>query len=473
MRAQSTANDRELKMTIKNNLYPMLRDLALAAVLLGYGQSRTMAQVADGDVKRFDNSIVATPPPQGPAPAVTPLQGNAKNSSLQLHFGLATQNIEELKALVEKGETVSPSELATKYSGSAENSKKLTTWLSQHGFSSIETSPDNTSVYAKASAAQIEKSLGVTMKNVTYNGETKPAAVTAPTLPRDIGDAVVAIDGLQPWIRAIKHTVPRDQKATGAAARNIAPVPRPQLATKPATYKVNDILKAYNADRLQVAGGGEVTGKGQTIAILIDTFPLRSDLVLFWQKNGLAVKPTQIQLINVQGNGANLPPREGEETLDVQWASGIAPGATIRVYAAGSLTYPDLDRALDKIFLDAQQPGGLRHLSVSLGLREDLVSPDELKVEASTFLKLAALGVTAFVSYGDAGSNPDSSGHGRGADSVVEYEASDPWIVAVGGTSLQLDRQSGQLTGETAWADSGGGVSRTLSRPTWQSPQRG
>jgi kumamolisin len=34
-------------------------------------------------------------------------------------------------------------------------------------------------------------------------------------------------------------------------------------------------------------------------------------------------------MINV--NNASLPPQEGEETLDAQWTSGIAPGAKIRI----------------------------------------------------------------------------------------------------------------------------------------------
>ena len=46
-------------------------------------------------------------------------------------------------------------------------------------------------------------------------------------------------------------------------------------------YLVGEILKAYNADRLNV------TGAGQTIAILIDTFPEDSDLTAFWTANGL------------------------------------------------------------------------------------------------------------------------------------------------------------------------------------------
>ena len=101
--------------------------------------------------------------------------------------------------------------------------------------------------------------------------------------------------------------------------------------------------------------GSAVTGKGQTIAILIDTFPTAADLKAFWKLNKLKTKISQVTMINV--NNATLPPQEGEETLDAQWTSGIAPGAKIRIYASGTLQFTDLDRALDRIISDlASQP---------------------------------------------------------------------------------------------------------------------
>ena len=112
---------------------------------------------------------------------------------------------------------------------------------------------------------------------------------------------------------------------------------------------MSEILKAYGADGLAV------TGKGQTIAILIDTFPTAADLKAFWKLNKLKTKIAQVTMINV--NNASLPPQEGEETLDAQWTSGIAPGAKIRIYASGTLQFTDLDRALDRIISDlASQP---------------------------------------------------------------------------------------------------------------------
>src|SRR4029077_4545308 len=122
---------------------------------------------------------------------------------------------------------------------------------------------------------------------------------------------------------------------------------------------VKDILKAYDADNLNL------TGKGQTIAILIDTFPEDSDLQAFWNANNLNITLGQIEKADVSGDP--LPPTEGEETLDVSWASGVAPDATIRIYASGSLAFVDLDKALDQIIRDLPTQPGLKQLSVSLG----------------------------------------------------------------------------------------------------------
>jgi kumamolisin len=427
-------------------------------VTLALLSSRLVAQKPDEGFKYFNDSIVKLP--AGEQANVVALSNDSLQRRLELHFALETNNIGDLEARVAKGEVVSPGEMKDKYSGNEESFNALVAWLKSHGFKITQVSPDHANVYASAKISTIEKNLGVTMETVTYKGITTPAATTAPRLPLDIGNHVIAIGGLQPFIQAVKHSVARDDDAQENAPQKTPSVSRPATATQP-RYMVKDILRAYSADGLGV------TGSGQVIAILIDTFPAMDDLKTFWQKNALAVNPAQIQLINVQGT--QLPAREGEETLDVEWSSGIAPGATIRVYASGSLEYTYLDRAFDQIYADAQTTAGLRHVSVSLGLREDLLSPGEIQAEHAMFLKLAALGATVFVSSGDAGSNPDKFGKPKGPDPPqVEYEASDSFTLAVGGTTLLFDQDQGKVLGETAWARSGGGASNLFPRPPWQ-----
>src|SRR5262249_47302080 len=156
--------------------------------------------------------------------------------------------------------------------------------------------------------------------------------------------------------------------------------------------------------------------------------------------------------INVKGGP--LPPIEGEETLDVSWASGIAPGAKIRIYASGSLAFVDLDRALDRIIADLPANPPMRPLSISLCLGETFMPKGEVATQHQKFMRLAGAGMNLFVSSGDAGSNPDASGHSSDGPIQAEYECTDPAVVGVGGTRLLLSA-GGAVTSETGWAGSG------------------
>src|SRR5690349_11181774 len=53
---------------------------------------------------------------------------------------------------------------------------------------------------------------------------------------------------------------------------------------------------------------------------------------------------------------------------------------------------------------------------------ERLSCPGEVAAQHQKFLRLAAAGVNVFVSSGDAGSNPDQTGHGTGGPLQAEYE---------------------------------------------------
>ena len=128
----------------------------------------------------------------------------------------------------------------------------------------------------------------------------------------------------------------------------------------------------------------------------------------------------------------------------------------------------DLDKALDQIIRDLPTQPGLKQLSISLGLGETFMAPDEVTTQHQKLLRIAAAGVNVFVSSGDAGSNPDNTGHSSSGPTQAEYESSDSAVVGVGGTSLTLDTNGNVIT-EKAWTGSGGGKSVLFnSRPPWQ-----
>src|SRR5437763_2814754 len=126
--------------------------------------------------------------------------------------------------------------------------------------------------------------------------------------------------------------------------------------------------------------------------------------------------------------------------LDVMWSIVIAPDAKVRVYASVSLRFVVLDLALDRIIADLPSQPQMRQLSISLGLGETFMGgpQGEVAVQHQKFLRLAASGVNVFVSSGDAGSNPDDTGHSSTGATQAEYESSDSCVVGVGGTTLTL-----------------------------------
>lgn len=415
------------------------------------------------DRKVFTDSVTELPSTPGVTPhglILNKAPQEAHNEKMDLLFSLAIPSRDELEKKVAAGETVSAADLNKTYAPKESDVDALKNWLVKQGFKVTGQSADRSSVYANATVGEIERSLEVKMVQVTKDGITSTAAQNAPSLPADIGAPVHAIIGLQPFRHAYKHRA-RTLTTHNRAKLDPNGRPSPNVANAP-PYLVSEILEAYNANGLGV------TGKGQTIAILIDTFPADADLAAFWKANGVNPNPARIVKVNV--GGGHLPPIEGEETLDASWTSGIAPEATIKIYATGSLQFVALDRALDRIASDAASDSTLRQVSISLGLGETYLGGPhgEVATQHQKYLKLAALGVNVFVSSGDAGSNPGPDGHTANGPLQPEYAASDSTVIGVGGTSLKLNSANGTVASETAWAGSGGGDSKDFTRPSWQ-----
>jgi kumamolisin len=403
--------------------------------------------------KYFHDSITELPPQSGPAVnglMVHAVEAQHLTEPLTLNFSLAIPAAAEaeLARRVEKGEVISAAELDSKYGLKEADAAPLKGWLSKNGYTDIKESSDHTNVFATAPVETVAKTLNVDFARVTKEGITYTAARTVPSLPPDVGDKVHAISGLQPFHHFKKHRSYRHPLSSAAAA--LATEGKATGMSPP--YFPSAILTAFDGVSLGL------DGSGQSIAILIDTFPNDSDLELFWKQTKSAGSLSRINKINV--NGGALPAPEGEESLDVEWTSGIAPAATINVYATGSLAFGPLDAGLQRIYDDAKTKPDLRVVSISLGLGEHQTPAGAMRTQSQIYLRLAALGVNVFVSSGDDGSNPENV-------LQVEYPSSDPSVIAVGGTTLTLNT-NGSLKSELGWAGSGGGKSVKFKRPAWQ-----
>jgi len=366
------------------------------------------------------------------------------------------RNFADLQERVNRGEHISPKEMAAKYEPSASDYQSVVDWLKGEGFTVTREDPHHVAVFVRGKIGQIAKALQVGFARVTFEGKEYTSAVTAPSVPANLSPLLIGINGLQPHIRAHKHLIKQQLQ--------------PNASGGSGSYLPGQIAQAYGASGLYST---DITGGGQTIAIVIDTFPSTADLLLFWKDAGINQSISNIQFI--QTVAGTLPTPSGEESLDVEWASAMAPGAHVRVYAATDLGTTDLDNSYMQVYDDVTNHPelGIHQMSMSYGEGEKYTTKAQVDADDVFFAELAAAGVTIFASSGDGGATPGPNGAGdESGPTQVEAPASDPNVTGVGGTTLVLN-SGNNITSETVWNDSpgasGGGASTYFSRPTWQS----
>ena len=407
----------------------------------------------DGSIKPISPADQAAPPRlHRPRISRKVLQPAESASAMDFEVVLKMRDFTALQRRVGRGERIARGEMSNKHYPLDGDYQRVVQWLKREGFQIRRTDSSRLAVFARGSVQLIQQALQVDFARVTMDGVEYTSAVTAPKLHAALAPVIVGVLGLQPHLHAHKHVVPR-------------PLGKQSLTDTNPPYMPSQIAKAYNAQGLYDAG---VKGAGQTIAIVIDTPPLQSDLTTFWQTYNVNQSLSNIQFIQVVPGTPPAP--SGEESLDVEWSSSIAPDAKVRVYTTTDLFTNHLDEAYAQIFDDvtAHPELGIHQVSLSFGLGEQYSSPAQVSADSQYFANLASAGVTVFASSGDGGDSPGFGGAGDTTGPVqAETPSSDPNVTGVGGTSLTLD-SNGNAALETAWSLSGGGASIFFNRPSWQ-----
>jgi kumamolisin len=404
---------------------------------------------------------VATAPANGTIDPRKPLITRSKLAStetgapLNFEVALRMRNFAELQARVIHGERIPVAEMAARYAPLPADYQAVIDWLKGAGFTITRQDVGRVAVFARGKISQVAGALNVRFARVSFRGSEYTSAVSAPSVPAALAPVLLGINGLQPHIQMQKHIVKKQAVANGV--NGSAPYFPGQLAT------------AYNAAGLYASN---VTGSGQAIAIVIDTWPSTSDLQAFWQNTN--VNQSLDNIVLKQAVPGTLPAPSGEETLDTEWASSMAPGASVRVYAATDLEETNLDAAYAEIYSDVTtNPSlGINQMSMSFGLGETYSASSQIQTDNQFFAELTAAGVTIFASSGDGGSTPGPGAAGDESGPIqVETPASDPNVTGVGGTSLMLNSDD-TTNSEVVWANGfgagGGGASIYFARPYWQ-----
>jgi subtilase family serine protease len=235
-------------------------------------------------------------------------------------------------------------------------------------------------------------------------------------------------------------------------------------------YGPSQVRLAYEVDPLLQRG---ITGKGRTIAIVVSfgSPTIRSDLHAFDQ--AFSLPDPQLDIRAPLGTRQPLHSGwQGETTLDVEWAHVMAPGARI-VLLTSPVDETEGVHGLPE-FLALERYAVQHHLadviSQSWAATEDTLFDKPGRALVAQFHQFYGAatkeGVTIVGASGDDGAaGLDLSAKHLLPYRVVQYPASDPFVLAVGGTRLVLNSRG---RNETAWQGSGGGFSKLFSEPSYQ-----
>jgi subtilase family serine protease len=373
------------------------------------------------------------------------------------------------------------SQIAADYGPTAEEAKTVKEFLSAHDLTIVLAEPNNFFVRARGTIAQVSAAFHIQMSNFKVNGKTIRANTTDPYVDSAAAPFVYLVSGLsnqQSEIAPIQKYTPSASASSlqSLAAPSTSPLssfftsncfhgPVADVLTTngglpAATYKGNlydstniggcgytppEIYTAYNLSALYKKG---YDGSGQTIVIfeICDTATIKSDANAFSAQFGLpALTSANFSVIDYPvPSPCDFP--DVEESLDVEWAHAIAPGANIVVLVTPNVEEAsgfaqDIDVAL--LYTLSNHLGNV--ISFSYGLPEIFFAPADLE-QTNLLTELAAIsGVSANFSSGDSGDYTEF-----GIPATVLYPASTQYGTAVGGISLALN-SSNAIKWQSGW----------------------
>jgi subtilase family serine protease len=313
-----------------------------------------------------------------------------------------------------------------------------------NGFEVVGGTRDGMDVQIEGSVATIERAFHVTVG--VYQHPTENRAFYAPDREptTDLAFPLWHISGLDNY--SIPHSM-YVKKSDYAKAHGIeaeAVVSHATTGSGPsASFLGSDMRAAYY-------GGTALTGAGQNLGLLEYYGTDLTDLTAYFT-NAHQTNNVPVTLLSTDGTSTScIYPScdDTEQTLDMTQAIGMAPGLSSLVMYIGST---------DTAIISAMTTHNPLPTTIGCSWGWTPADPSTLN---PYFEKMAAQGQNFFAASGDS-----STWSSRNE----AWPADNAYVVSVGGTDLVTASAAGPWQSETAWSDSGGGISPDgIAIPSWQ-----
>ncbi len=347
---------------------------------------------------------------------------------------------------------LTPQEFTARFGPSQEDWDALVAFAKVSGFEIISGTREARDLRLSGTVANIEKAFHVTMG--TYQDLTEDRTFFAvdrePTgdLPFQLWHITGLDNDSKPHPMYVKKS--DYAKAHGIDANKV--VSHATTGSGPsASFLGSDMRAAYY-------GGTALTGSGQNIALFEFAGTDLADLTAYYENAG-QTEPYTPTLISTGGYSTSCTESSGcddtEQTLDMTQAMGMAPGTTmLYMYVCGNAENISDTDCISAMVSTTDAPLS-KQISCSWGW-----TPADPSTLDPYFEQMATQGQNFFAAAGD---------DHAWSSSNEAWPADDANIVSVGGTDLTTTKAAGPWASETAWTDSGGGISPdSIPIPSWQ-----
>ncbi len=342
-------------------------------------------------------------------------------------------------------QNLTPSEFTERFGPTQQDYDAVVQYVQNHGLAVDGGSRDGMEVQVKGEVSAIESAFRVNL--LIYQHPDEDRVFYAPDREPTTGlpFPLWHISGLDNY--SIPHPM-YVKKSDYALQHGI----NPDDLTNDATTGSGPSNSFLGSDmRAAYYGGSALTGAGQNLGLLEYYGTDLADLNTYFT-NVKQTNNVPITLLSTDGTSTSCVYRSGcddtEQTLDMTQAIGMAPGLASLVMYIGST-----DTAIISA-MTTHNP-----LPTTIGCSWGW-TPADPKTLDPYFQKMAAQGQNFFAASGD------SSTWSRRNEA---WPADDANVVSVGGTDLTTTGAGGAWKSETAWVDSGGGISPDkIAIPSWQ-----
>jgi pseudomonalisin len=405
-----------------------------------------------------------------------PTAAVAHAAPLHIVVGLSMHDRQGAQALVRSQYTpghasyhkwLTPEQFSARFSPSESEAGAVADYLKAQGFSDVTIEPNRLIVSGTASVSRVEAAFHTAIRGAMSDGKLVYGNVKPALVPSKFRGLVAAVLGLtnawQMHVHFMRSTRPMRPMTAGT--------PPPCLEV------VNGICIGgeYGPPQYQVAYDATckscTTGSGTSIAVMGegDVKQVVKDLRTaesFWGLPQVPYSTVKVGESSTDTSGLD------EWDLDTQISSGIAQTVKhLYVYDTTSLSDSDIALEYSHWVNDDKTQAG----NSSFGEPEALAYLDgAMTLDDEEFNQAASQGMTMFASTGDSGSGCPvllNTGAPVGGTPQVCYPASSPYVVAVGGTTLDTNangEEPGTYYGEHVWVGTGGGFSAFETAPYWQ-----